>query len=92
MRATDQQVFGHLSEVVALLQRGDERLAHLRIVPPGAQRSLQLGLDDRHRGAQLVARVGHEAPLALERAAQAFEHLIERLAQAADLVVGRGQR
>ena len=39
-----------------------------------------------------MAGVAHEAPLALERASQALDHVVERLAQAADLVARRGQR
>ena len=62
------------------------------IVSAGAQRSLELGLDDRDRGAQLVAGVGDEAALALEGAAEAIEHLVQRLAEPADLVAGGGQR
>ena len=77
--------------MVALLDRGDQRLLHVRIVPAAPQRALQLGLDHRQRRAQLVARVGHELPLAVERATQPAEHLVERLAEPADLVVGLGK-
>ena len=78
----EQQILGELREVVALLERGHERLAHLLVVAAGPQGGVELGPDHRDRRAQLVARVGHEAPLALERAAQAVEHLVERLARA----------
>ena len=86
-----QQVLGELCQVVALLDRRDQRLLHVRVVPAAAQRALQLGLDHRQRRAQLVARVRHELPLAVERAAQPAEHLVERLAEPADLVVGLRQ-
>ena len=88
----DQQVVGHLREVVAFLDGGHERLAHVRPVVAGAQGALELGLDHRHRRAQLVAGVGDELPLAVERPPQAIEHVVERLAEPADLVVGGGQR
>ena len=84
----DQEIFGQLREVVALLDRGDQRLAHLGGVSARAQRSLQLGLDDGHGRAQLVAGVGDEVALALERAAEAIEHLVQRFAEPADLVAG----
>ena len=61
-------------------------------LPPGSQGAFQLGLDHRHRRSQLVAGVGDEAALALERAAQALEHLVQRLPQPPDLVVRRRQR
>ena len=88
----DQEVLGQLREVIAFLDRRDQRLADLGVVPPGAQRSLELGLDHRHRGAQLMAGVRHEAAFAIERAAEAVEHLVQRLAEPADLVAGRRQR
>ena len=78
LRATDEQVVGQLRQRVALLQCGHEGLAHLGIVRPPLG-AFQLRLDHR-QGAQLVAGVGHEAPLALEGPAQALEHLVQRLA------------
>ena len=68
----------------------DSRALGPEVVRP--QRRLELGLDHRHGRAQLVAGVGHELPLALERGAQAVEHLVQRLAEGVDLVPGRGQR
>ena len=52
-----------------------------------ANRRLQLGLQHRQRGAELVAGVGHEPALALKRLLQAGEHLVQRLAETADLVL-----
>ena len=57
-----------------------------------AQRELELGLQDRQRRAQLVAGVGDERALALERLLEPREHLVERRPEAADLVVGRADR
>src|SRR5918992_459614 len=88
----DQEVLGQLSQTVALLHRGDQRLSHLGVVAAGSQRTLELRLDHGHGSAQLVAGVGHEAPLTLERAAQAVQHLVERLPQPPHLVMGGWQR
>ena len=56
-------------EPVALRERLAQRLARLRArVGAAAQRGVELGLEHGDRRAQLVARVGDEAPLALERA------------------------
>ena len=88
----DQHVLGQLGQVVALLDDSTSASRTCGSCLAGAQRALQLGLDHRHRRTQLVARVRDEAALALERAPQAVEHLVERLAEPADLVVGGGQR
>ena len=88
--AEDQQVLGELGEVVALLERCDQRLARARTEPACPQRGLELGLHHRDRRAQLVAGVGDEVPLALEGPPQPVEHVVERLAQAADLVAAAG--
>ena len=62
-----QQVVGQPRQVVGLVDRREQRLAHLgRMLAP--EQRLQLGLQDGDRRAQLVAGVGDEAPLALERA------------------------
>ena len=87
-----QQVLGEVGEVVGLLEGGVERLAQRARVAPVAQRGLELGLHDGQRRAQLVAGVGQEAALAFEGGLQAGQHLVERLAEAADLVVRVGQR
>jgi hypothetical protein len=87
-----QQVLGQLREVVALLHSRHERGPHLGGVLARPQHALELGLEHGDRRAQLVARVRHEASLALEGAAQPVEHVVERLAEAADLVTGGGER
>ena len=53
---------------------------------------LELALEDGQRGAQLVAGVGDEGPLAPARLRHPPEHLVEGGAQPADLVVRLGQR
>ena len=88
-----QQILGELRQVVRLLERGDERLAHAAAVAlRRAHRRLELGLQDRERRAQLVARVGDELALALEGVLEPREHLVERLPEPADLVVRLRQR
>ena len=51
------------------------------------ERNLHLRAQHGERRAQLVRRVGHEAPLARERGLQAGEHSVEGLGQLAQLVV-----
>jgi hypothetical protein len=52
----------------------------------------KLGLKERKQRAQLVARVGNEAPLPLERAFESPEHRVQRLSEASDLVARARQR
>jgi hypothetical protein len=52
-------------------------------------RQLELRLEDRERGPQLVAGVGHERALVGEGALQADEHGVQRLAEARELVACR---
>ena len=51
---------------------------------------LQLGAHHRHRRAQLVRGVGHEAPARRRRRLQAAEHAVHRRRQLGDLVVDAG--
>ena len=57
-----------------------------------AQRQLELGLVQRERRAQLVARVVDEGALALQGGLEPGEHLVQGLAEPAELVVGLRQR
>ena len=57
-----------------------------------ARGELQLGSEERERRPELVARVRDEPPLAREAGLEAVEHLVQRLAEAADLVARRRQR
>ena len=56
------------------------------------ERHLELELEDRERGAQLVAGVGDEDPLAIHRLLQPVQHLVERVPQPVQLVVGARNR
>src|SRR3954447_338147 len=87
-----EQVLGKLGEPVALRDGRDERNALLAADRAAAQGAFELRLDDRDRRAQLVAGVGDEPPLALERPPQPGEHLVGRLAGAPDLVPRRPER
>ena len=83
-----QQVLGQLDQAVALAGRGRHRLAQLLGRAALAERQLELRLEQRQRGAQLVTRAGHEAALALGRLLQPLEHLVERRAELRELVAG----
>ncbi len=50
------------------------------------QGHLELCLEDRERGAQLVASVHRERPLTIQSVLQAIEHLVERLAERTQLI------
>jgi len=78
--------------VVAFLDRRHERSPDLRRAVARAQRRLELRLLDGQRRAQLVARLGDEAALALERATEALEHVVERRSEPEYLVARRRQR
>ena len=81
-----QKVLGELREAVALVP--DRAQGGLQLVP--LARTLEGELDLRpevgERCSQLVARVGDEAALSLDRGLEPAEHLVERLAQACHLV------
>ena len=83
-----QQVLGELGEAVGLLGgRGQRRSQFLGRAALG-KRQLQLGAQDRQRRAQLVTGVGDEGALVLKRLAEPLQHLVQRVAQPRDLVVG----
>jgi hypothetical protein len=85
---------GQQHEPVQQRLGADRRLRHrhgdlAQLVHVGlgvGQRDVGLRADDRQRRAQLVAGVGEEAALRVERAGEAVEHRVERLAQLAQLV------
>ena len=54
------------------------------------ERELDLGAQQRERRAQLVAGVRNEAPFALERGPESREQVVERVAEAGELVARRG--
>ena len=67
-----------------------DRLGHRAQLGVGGlrvgERHLELGAHDGQRRAQLVRRVGHEAPLAGEGARQPLEHRVEGVGQLLELV------
>ena len=87
-----QQVLGELGEPVGLLGGRGQRRPQLLGRAALGERQLQLGPQDRQRRAQLVAGVGDEGALVLQRLAEALEHLVQRRAEPSDLVVGRRHR
>ena len=88
----DEQVVGEAPQAVDLLGCRAQRLLELLGRARATQGELELGLEQRQGRAELVARVGREAPLALEPVLEPVEHLVECRAEAADLVVRLGQR
>ena len=88
----DEQALGELGEPVALLHRGEERIAGAWTEVTGAQGTVELGLDDRDRRAELMAGVGNEPGLALVGGLHPGEHLVQGDAEAVDLVLGGRQR
>src|ERR687891_923606 len=66
-----------LGEAVALGGGGAERLLELLARAGAAKGELELRLEKRERGAQLVAGVGDEGPLSLERTFEPLEHRVQ---------------
>ena len=87
-----EQILGEPHEPLDLLRRRAKRASSSSCERGRAQRELELGAERRERRPQLVARVGDEAALARESLLEAAEHLVQRLAEAADLVARRRQR
>jgi len=73
------------------LLRGDRRPAAFVIRPLAVERDLEFGAHDGERRAQLVRGVGHEAPLGFEGGIEPGQHLVERIAEFLQLVIGAGQ-
>ncbi len=91
-KAAEEQILGELREPVRLA--ADRTDGGLELVPSarGLERQLDLGLQVRERSPELVACVGDEAPLPLERRLQAPEHRVQRLSEAVELVPRLRQR
>src|SRR5439155_14201719 len=53
-----------------------------------AQCKLELGAEESERRPELVSSIGDEVTFAVERRLESVEHLIQRLAEALDLVTG----
>src|SRR5207244_12291253 len=87
LRAGDQQqVAGELDEPVGLDARLAERGAQLLLAACEVEREVELRAEERERRAQLVARLGDEVSLPLDRRLEPREHLVQRLAEAVELV------
>ena len=76
-----QQVLGESHEPLDLLPRRPERRLQLLARAWPARSELELGLEQRERRAQLVARVGDEAALARDALLEPSDHLVQRLAR-----------
>ena len=87
-----EEVLREPREALRLLGGGAKRTLELLGRPGPAQRELELGLEHGERRPQLVARIGDEAPLALDRSLEPSEHLVQRLAEPRDLVARGRQR
>ena len=85
-----------LDEALGAVQRVVDGFGHRAQLRVGGlrvgERHLELGAHDGQRRAQLVRRVGHEAPLAGEGAGQALEHRVEGVGQLLELVARALQR
>ena len=86
-----EQAADQVAHLVRLaLQVLEQPLARFRIELDGADRTtehVEVRLHARQRRAQLVRRVGDEAPLRLDRVLQRRQHRVERRAEPRDLVV-----
>ena len=72
-------------------RRPSERTARAPLAVRGRlSASSSSACEQRERRSQLVARLGDEAPLTLERRLEPVEHRVQRLAEPRDLVVARG--
>ena len=87
-----EQILGQPDQAVGLLPRRLKRGPELLGRAATPQRQVDLGPENRERGAQLVARVGHEGALPRERRLEPVEHLVERLPQPRQLVSRLGHR
>ena len=87
-----EQVLGQLGEPIDLLGRRAERGSQLLGRALLADGELELSAEDRERPPELVAGVGDEDPLPLERGLDPVEHLVEGRSELVDLVIGPRQR
>jgi hypothetical protein len=87
-----QQVVGQMAEAIGLLDRGADRPLQRGAGRAFAAKQLELRAQHRKRAAKLVARVGDKGPLARDRGVDALQHLVQRAAETAELVVAAGAR
>jgi hypothetical protein len=87
IRAREQEeVFGKTRQARRAFGRGGERGAELVRRARTSQRKLEPRREQSERRAQLMARIGDEAPFAEHTTLDASEHRVERLTEARDLV------
>ena len=80
-----QQVLAQGDQPTDLLLGRAQGVAEILGRPRPRERELDLGEEQRQRGAQLVARIGDEPPLAVEALVQPVEHGVQRHRQPAQL-------
>ena len=83
-----QKVLGELRQAVAFISDGAQGGFQVVSLAWALEGELDLRPQVGEWCSQLVAGVGDEAPLSLQRRFQPAEHLVERLAQSCDLVPG----
>jgi hypothetical protein len=86
----NEEILREPGEALHLVEHGAKAVLELGDRPPPPKGDLELGTEERERRAKLVARVRDEATLAREPRLEAVEHRVQRLAEAANLVLGLG--
>ena len=84
-----QEILGEPDEMVGLFGRAPQRGAQLIWAPFPGEGQIELGLQDRERGPQLVARVVDEPTLGLDRRLDPVQEVVHRRPEPGDLVIGR---
>ena len=85
----DEEVLGEPNEVVGLLRSAPQRRPHLVRAPFAGEGQVELCLQDRERGPQLVARVVDEPTLGLDRRLDPVQEVVHRRPEPGDLIIGR---
>src|SRR5947209_19956355 len=88
----EQQITGELRKPVRLLACRAQREAELWLGLCIVERVVELGTHQRQWRSQLVAGFGDESALALDRCLEPGEHLVQRLAEALELIAGGRDR
>ena len=93
VRAGDEEeILCQLRESVDVLRPAAHRFPQLVDGVCLPERHLELGAQERQRRPQFVTGVGDEVPLALKRALEPVEHLVQRATQPLELVTRRRNR
>ena len=83
-----EEVFGEPHQLLGLLLRTGQRLEQLRLGAGPSERELELRLQVRERGAQLMTGIGDEPTFSVDGGADSVEHVVEGLRQPRELVPG----